>query len=356
MNNIPGYWQTNVPASTVTSMRCGGPLAYLAKVASLAEVQESLTVAARLGLPVCLLGGGSNLVFADDGFAGVVIQPQQQGIDYVTAPDSLLQRGLREQAEHVVASRYRTEKRPDALSLKEGAIETGEPVLVEMSAGVVWGQAVAWSLKECLSGLQWYARIPCRVGGAVYNNIHGQSHLLSEQIVAVRAIDRESGELTTYTSADLDFGYDHSRFHEHPAVIVSVVFTLERVSNEAAANNQKLYLDWTKEKARVQPSGANCGSVFKNLDPADAGDRPVAAGWYIDECGLRGEQEGGMQVYPGHANFIINLGEGTQADLTRLIRRIQAAVQKRFGIWLEPEVECLTSTGERTSWRSQTSA
>ena len=343
--------QEGILGSTLTSMKVGGNIAYFWQPATMQELREALAFAKERGLPVKVIGGGSDLLLADNGFQGVLIRPafKQIGRANLSAYAAQLEEWHNRQE---APGRYRAEKGEQFLSLDEKDVdETGEPVALEIGAGVPWGQAVSTALRDGLSGLQWFARIPCHVGGAVYNNIHGQKRLLSESVLAVRALDLLTGEEKLYGHAELDFGYDHSRFHASHEIITSVVFILH--PSEQTEENQRLYLEWTKEKARVQPSGANSGSVFKNLTPEQAaviGQEAVAAAWYVDQCGFKGQQVGGMQVYSGHANFIVNLGEGTQADFIQLVTQIRTAVNERFGVMLEPEVECVNERGQTYRW------
>jgi UDP-N-acetylenolpyruvoylglucosamine reductase len=341
--------QAGTLGSTLTSMKVGGPVASFWQPSTEADLAEALAYADERSLPVKVIGGGSDLLLADEGLAGVLIRPAFKQLARTEGYAEELSAWLNREE---TPGRYRAQEHPDFLALDEREAEvSGEPVLVEMGAGVPWGQAVSWSLREKLSGLQWYARIPCHVGGAAYNNIHGQKHLLSESVVAVRALDPGTGSVRLYPHAELDFGYDRSRFHGSGEIILSVILALH--PSLRPEDDQRLYLEWTKEKARVQPSGANSGSTFKNLTPEQAeaiGQDALAAGWYVDQCGLKGRQVGGMQVYPGHGNFVVNLGGGTQADFIALLTEIRSTVWERFRVMLEPEVECVNEQGQTYQW------
>ena len=359
--DIPQNWQLNCEAHTLTSMKLGGPIDYFVKVVSMGELKTSLKIAQEKGLKIKIIGGGSNLLFADQGFRGLVIQPAFREIQQLESEEAKkLQSYQEEMQTYAVTGRYRAENTADFLKLEEQISEgkIGEPVLVEMGAGVNWGQAVAWSLQHSLAGLHYFARIPCQVGGAVYNNIHAEKRLLSDRICLVKALDPKTGEIKHYGTKDLEFGYDQSRFHQSCEVIISAIFQLDSVSPEQNKLNQQQYLDWTKQKVAVQPSGPNCGSVFQNFTQhvvEAKGYTAVAAGWYVDQCGLKGKQIGEMQVYPTHGNFIINLGQGTQVDFIQLVKEIRETVFKRFGLWLEPEVECINEQGEVHIWPQRVS-
>jgi len=345
------------PSAPLTSIRIGGPADLLAQPKTLDELREVLSLAKERSLSVKIMGGGSNLVMADEGLRGLLIQPLLRDVRRLDPKEyAIYQPGLTALREQItVQARYRSEQGEGFLHLEDRgpAITLKDPVLVEMGAAVPWGQAVISSLQQNLAGLHWFARIPCHVGGATYNNIHAEHHFLSEFVCAVHVLDRESGEERVLMAGDLEFGYDYSRFHHESSVITSVILALEPVTPEEAKFCQSQYLEWTAQKNKIQPKEPNCGSVFKNVSFEEAsriGQEAVAAGWYIDQAGLKGKQIGGLQVYPGHANFIINTGGGTQVDFIQLVTEIRERVFEQFGVMVEPEVECCNSEGVSYTW------
>ena len=347
MKNIPDYWQRNVAGQALTSMRCGGIVMFLALPQTLEQLHETLSLAVASDIPYRMIGGGSNLILPDQGYAGVLIRPQFRQLRM------LLTNGLNQELERMSTAnseqqRYRSSG-GGYLQLESEPIVDGPLRLFEAGCDVSWGQLVQFSLKNRLHGLHRYARIPCKVGGAVCNNIHAAEHLLQEAVCYVEAMDLTSGEVVRYAGEALEFGYDSSRFQRTGEPILAVTFALPEVSAAQSTADAAFYRDWTARKAAVQPSGANCGSVFKNLSP-ESGLENLAAGYYVEACGFKGRRVGGMEVYPGHANFIVNVGNGTQADLLALIFEIIEAVQARFGFRLEPEVECLNQIGQTIQW------
>lgn len=348
ITNLPPYWRSAVAGAALTSMKVGGDVAYLAQPSSLEEVQTTLHLARELALPVRFWGGGSNVLLPDKGLQVVLLQPlarqKEVNLAEVEAPEY-----SRRNDRYGSGAAGFLQLHDDNFDLSNVSWRK-----VRLGAGVPWGQAVAWSLQQQMWGLHYFARIPCWVGGAVYNNIHSGQHLLSQFIESVTVIDTEQGELQEISHKDMVFGYDYSILHEQPKWCVwEVALRLPYVSARQAAAAQAQYLAWTKAKTEVQPSGPNAGSTFQNLTSAQAasvGQIQVAAAWYIDQAGLKGKQVGGMQVYPGHANFICNLGQGTQADFIDLVTQIQTAVHALFGLWLQPEVECWDEFGNPHRW------
>lgn len=339
---VPEYWQEDVSARVLTSMQTGGIIRYLAKPRNVQELIETVNFAQELSLPFRALGAGSNCIFSDDPIEGVVIKAQFMELkisDRIFSPE----KGRALQM-HALAGRYLSDTDQGYLHLEAGDIdlERRPRPVITLGAGVPWGQAVQWSLKQNLGGLHWFARIPCSVGGAVYNNIHGAEHLLAEYVLGVSVYNLTTGKVEYLTNEDLNFSYDFSIFHTKYAIITEVDFALPEVTNDEVKELSTQYRSWTQAKVRAQPSGANCGSVFKNVTVQEAKEisQPhLAAAWYIDQCGLKGYRVGGMQVYPGHANFIVNTDSGSTEDFWELVRHIQKIVKKKFTIQLQPEVE-----------------
>lgn len=318
-------------------------MAFVSKPKTGEELEADIAEAEARGLPWRVLGGGSNVLLPDAGFAGVIMIPAVKHLEWV---------GEAHFSETPLATsdtRYQAAGE-GYLRLEEQAVAGGEPAWVRMGAGVPWGQAVSWSLNQELTGLHWYARIPCAVGGAVYNNIHGEKHFLAEVIQEVVSYRPGSGWVRRLPS-ELRLGYDSSVFHaEKQEVIWEVCFKLERVSKEAAEAARSQYIAWTKAKVTAQPSGANCGSTFQNVPADQAQEGRVSAGWYIEHAGCMGWEEGALQVSSIHANFFTNRGGGTQSQVIRLMERVREAVHARFGIWLVPEVECMEPDGSIRNW------
>ena len=350
---IPSSWQENIYGSLLTSMKVGGMVRYFLRSDNISEIKDGIELANKLEIPVKIIGGGSNLLIADEGFSGLLIQSQFRECSLLSSERYLEELAIWANSKSVTA-RYKSESGSNLLNLNvTSEIASKKIQLVSFGAGLSWGQAVIWSLKQQLVGLEWFARIPCQVGGALFNNIHGEKHFFSEVVVAVHTLNLFTLEEQVWNNQQLDFAYDYCALHQENVLITSVVCALNLVDEVQAEAAMQQYLNWTKEKARVQPSGPNCGSVFKNIEPALAlakGYEAAAAAWYIDQAGLKGYEIGGMQVYPGHANFIINKGFGTTTDFIRLVEYIRSEVMQRFGIELEPEAECINSFGEKILW------
>ncbi len=341
-----------VPLSRLTSLRLGGDAEYLVSASSAKLAVEALDFAAKRQMPVTILGGGSNVVIADEGIAGLVIVMRQRG---------------------------RSER------------QTGAQLFVNVAAGESWDELVRWSVQRGLGGIECLAGIPGTVGAAPVQNIGAYGQELSSVVDSVIAYDR-----STHTSVKLDaaacgFAYRSSCFKAQPDryLILRVNLMLQRdaaptlayaeLAREVAervgaaptlAQVRRVVLELRGNKGMLlgdQGQGfKSVGSFFTNpvvtranalaveqaaraagvLAPQETMPRwPVAdgrcklsAGWLIERAGLaRGLTQGRVGISPKHALSLIHHGGGDTRSLIQLARHVQYRVARRFDIWLEAE-------------------
>ena len=193
------------------------------------------------------------------------------------------------------------------------------------------GVTAAELLKECKrqgkSGAEFLTGIPCTVGGAAYMNAGVSGRYFSEIVRSV--IVYENGELKTYSKEDCGYSYKNSRFMQGGAIFAAVL-SLKDSTPEAVAERIREYAN---RRAKL-PTGKSMGCVFKNPDG-------VSAGALVERAGLKGLRIGGAVVSSEHANFIINDGCASVADVKALILRIKEEVFKKFGIMLTEEIQYL---------------
>jgi UDP-N-acetylmuramate dehydrogenase len=284
------------PLAEHTSMRVGGPADLLAVATNAAQLAALVRFAAERQLPCLLLGRGSNVVASDSGWRGLVI-----------------------------------------LNRAEGAHIDGERLLAE--AGLPLARAATLAQAAGLSGLEFGLAIPGTVGGAVWANAgaHGSDMAAVLESVTVLGAD---GRVVVEPVAALGLSYRESRF-KHPTtprtglsapadVILSATFRLAPQDPDTIKTRLDDIRRWRREHQPLSLPSA--GSVFRN-PPGDS------AGRLIDACGLKGKRVGGAQISEKHANFIVNAGGATSADVRRLGDMAQAEVRERFGIELGYEVQ-----------------
>jgi UDP-N-acetylmuramate dehydrogenase len=281
--------------ASLTTFKVGGPADLYFEPRTSAEIVSALKSArAAGGVAVTLLGGGSNVLVADAGVRGLVLRPRGGQINRET----------------------------------DG---------VRADAAVTINGLVRWLIAHGLAGLEAWAGTPGTVGGGIYGNAHWAGRLLSEFVRSVRLASRE-GEVSDAPVDQMAFGYDRSRLQTSGEVLLSAVFTVTTGDPERLRETARESLHYRK---RTQPlASPSAGCVFQNPDRAIAlpSDVPYSAGALIDRAGLKGVRHGGAEVSPTHANFIVNLGDATAADIRALIGRCRQAVAERFGVTLLEEI------------------
>jgi UDP-N-acetylmuramate dehydrogenase len=286
----------NAPLAPLTTFKVGGPADYLVDVRSAEQIGRVLAVATREHLPVTILGGGSNVLVADDGLRGVVVRVHGGDVSEI-APDR-----------------------------------------ISADGGVTINGLVRWTISHGFAGLEAWAGTPGTVGGAIHGNAHFRGRLISELIDRV-ALAQPDGTVIEVSAAEMEFGYDYSRLHRTHEVVVSAVFTVSRGEPDAL---RRVARDSLAFRKRTQPlESASAGCIFQNPDPAR--DRvpdgiPPSAGALVDRAGLKGAHRGSARVSTTHANFIVNEGGASAGDIRALIDQCKRGVHGRFGVGLREEI------------------
>jgi UDP-N-acetylenolpyruvoylglucosamine reductase len=285
---LPGRVRRLVPSGEFTTYRVGGPFAVVALIGDDAALDALAEVVCRVDVPVLVVGRGSNLLVADQGFAGVAVV-------------------LGDQFERVVVD-------TDTASVLAGG-SASLPVLARRAAAVG------------VSGLEFYVGIPGSVGGAVRMNAGGHGRETRDVLVDVDLLDLGGGARTTRAAAAFDFGYRHSNLGDH-TVVCAARFRGTPDAPDACGERIDAIVRWRREH---QPGGANAGSVFSN-PPGDS------AGRLIDAAGLKGLRGGGAVVSEKHANFIVAEPSATAADVRGLIDEVRRRVADATGTVLQTEI------------------
>ncbi len=283
---LPDRVERDVPASTLTSYRLGGPISVLVRVADEDQLAAVASVIRGQRPPVLVIGRGSNLLVADAGFPGLGI---------------------------VLEATF------EALAIDERTVTGGaalaQPVLARRTAAA--GR----------SGLEFYVGIPGSVGGAVRMNAGGHGRETRDVLVDARVADLASGEIETRAVDDLDLGYRSSGLGPMEIVLAARF----RVTPDEPQRCEERIAEIVRWRREHQPGGSNAGSVFAN-PPGDS------AGRLIDVCGLKGLRVGAASVSTKHANFF-QAEPGARADDVReLIEQVQRRVAARTGVVLQPEL------------------
>ena len=278
----------HAPMRNHTTLRLGGPADWLVTPETEEELAGCLAEARAAGMPVTVIGQGSNLLVLDGGIRGAVIRT----------------RGLR------------------SLRREGNRITAG--------CGVMMGTAAGAALEAGLTGLEFASGIPGTVGGGTVMNAGAYGGEMSQVVRAARIMDR-AGAVSTWTREQLDFGYRHSGLQGREEIVTEVTFELTPGNpKEIRETMARLNRQRAEKQPLDQPSA---GSTFK---------RPQGgyAAALIDQCGLKGFAVGGASVSEKHAGFLVNQGDSA-ADYLELVREVQRIVLEKTGIRLEPEIRII---------------
>ena len=284
-----GCARENVVLAPYTTMRTGGPAALFAEPRNAQQLARVHQWAQEKGLPLLILGNGSNLLIADSGFDGLVIH---------------LGRALSEVS--VFAN------------------------TLTAQAGASLAAAARAAAQASLTGLEFAAGIPGSIGGAVCMNAGAYGGEIAQVIVSARVLTPEG--VRTVSKEELSLGYRSSAVMQNGWVVLEATFELAPGSPDEIKATMADLAARRREKQPLQyPS---CGSFFK---------RPVGyyAGALIEQAGLKGYRVGDAQVSEMHAGFVINRGHATSSEIYRLMQEVQRRVQAQFGVTLEPEVRLI---------------
>jgi UDP-N-acetylmuramate dehydrogenase len=289
----------NAPLAPFTTFRVGGPADWLFESRSADEILRALRVAASLGLPVTILGGGSNVLVSDAGVRGLVIRA------------------------------------------RGGAIVQAGAGRVKADAAVTINGLVRWTVLHGASGLEAWAGTPGTVGGAIFGNAHYGGRNISELVDTVELASR-TGAVVRASASELGFGYDTSRLQKTGEVLLSATFIVGTGDPEALRKTARESLAFRKRTQPLESPSAGC--IFQN--PQRGRDQvpdgiPWSAGALVDRAGLKGAAIGGARVSPAHGNFIVNDGGATAADIRRLVEQCRREVREKFGVALRDEIVCL---------------
>lgn len=295
---IPGLSvSAGAPLAPLTTFKVGGPAEWLVETTTGAAIVAVVQLAHRHGVPVTMLGGGSNVLVADAGIRGVVLRP------------------------------------------RGGVVQALGPDLVRADASVTINGLVRWTIARGLGALEAWAGTPGTVGGAIHGNAHWRQANIGDVVESVRLVTRD-GVLRQVSGDRLDFDYDASRLQHSGEILVWAAFRVVPGCDpdflRTAARESLAF------RKRTQPLAApSAGCIFQNPQPGR--DRvpdgiPPSAGALVDRAGLKGHAVGGARVSPTHANFIVNDGSARASDIAALIALCRRSVRDRFGVTLREEI------------------
>lgn len=301
--------QKNVLLAPLTTFHIGGEADYFVETNGATELAEVLEYAEKNNLPVCILGGGSNIIFPDKGFVGLVIRLCDSGMQI-----------------------------------------SGEKVLA--GAGVPLFDVVRAACDGGLAGIENLVGIPGSLGGAIRGNAGAFGTAIGDRIVSVKVFTQNTGIIKEFKKDDCEFGYRTSVFKKNQGlIIISAEIKLALGDKDEL---KKIADETVAKREAKHPQNAKCaGSFFVNPIvkneklreefEKDTGMSPkgdtLPAGWLIDHAGLRGKRIGGAMVSDRHPNYLVNTGNATAEDVMILASLIKTRVRDELNVRLQEEVQ-----------------
>ena len=302
--------QENVPLAPLTTFKIGGPALAYTEAHSAQDVSLAIEYAKEHQIPAFIFGGGSNVLFSDKGFPGIVI--------------------------HLVANTITVE---------------GNKLVAASGAKLL--DVVTTAEEHGLAGLEKLSGIPGFLGGAVRGNAGAFGVEISSCLVSVTAVDLKSGLVKVFHKEECQFSYRASFFKENKdwAILTAEFVFREQKSSDVLAAIRK---ETVAKREAKHPQDAFCaGSFFMNpfvtkqelLDEFESEtghpskDGKLPAGWLVNHVGLRGKKIGGAQMSPQHPNYLVNTGGATAEDVVMLASLVKTKVRDELGIRLQEEVQ-----------------
>ena len=285
--------QENVRMADFSTARLGGPVRYLIILKNKEELEKTIINLWKLDLPYFLIGGGSNILFAESGLPEMIVINQARNIEVISEEDK---------------------------------------TFITAESGALLSKVSQTAANYNLSGLEWAINLPGSVGGAVYGNAGAFGGETSQNLILAEILQGIEGK-EVWKNEDFEYAYRSSILKRNVQKTVILSATLQ-VTPGDPQEIQALMEKNRSKRRRKQPPGACTGSMFKN-PPNDF------AGRLIEACGLKGTKIGDAQISELHANFFINNGQATPEDFLQLIKLARQSVLDKFGINLELEVELI---------------
>ena len=289
-------FRRSFPLGPLTTLGIGGPAEWFLEVGNEEDLLHACTAARESGLPVTVIGGGSNLLVSDEGVRGVVIR------------------------------------------VKGGTSRQVADRTVRTFAGMTVNGLVRWTIQRGLAGVESWAGTPGTVGGAIHGNAHFGGREMGALVTGLRVLD-DRGRVQAVRGESVEFGPGGAVFAGRGGILLTADFRVQSGDPSVLRRRARRSLAFRK---RTQPLGVpSAGCAFRNPDPDTVSlppDVPAAAGALLDRAGMKGVSVGGARVSEVHANFLTAGPGATAADMHRLLGLCQAAVTEAFGVRLIPEL------------------
>lgn len=278
--------ESNVLLSNHSTFKIGGRADYFFIACSVGDIKRAISEANENQIPYFILGNGSNVLFSDAGFRGLVIK----------------------------------------IEIKKLVINNN---LIIAGAGETIGNLLSFCKNNKLSGLEFLSSIPATIGGAIWANVGSAKENISQFIQEITVL-KGNNAIIQLNKEQANFQYRDSIFKHQPLIIIETAFQLK--AEETSIIEKKMMAYAQKKNKEQDLKYPSAGSIFKNPEGASAWE-------LIDKLGLRGYQMGGAKISEKHANFIVNTGKATASDVIMLISLIKQKVRDNLGVQLMEEIK-----------------
>jgi UDP-N-acetylmuramate dehydrogenase len=289
---LDGRIRQDVILAPYASFGIGGPAKYFIVATTPTDIIRAVKLARKSGLKFFILGGGSNILFDDRGYSGLVIKDE--------------------------CSRFRV---------------YGNEISAQ--SGAVVDKMVDAALEAGLEGIEYAAGIRGTIGGAVYGNAGAFGHAINE-ILQSAVLYNHDGQIAIVDNDHFRFAYRKSSLSESGDVVLAVKLTLKSGDKNRLA---EIINERRQFRLNRHPVGqGSAGSVFKNLRSLDDPNNVTPAGKILEESGVRGMRVGDAAVFEKHCNIVVNMGKATSSDVKDLVGKMAQAAHHKFGIDLQKEI------------------
>lgn len=296
----------NIFLREFNTFKIGGKARYFVRVSTIDECRKAVKWAKEKKTPFFILGGGSNILFSDKGYDGLIIKIENQEVNF--------------RGENVIAG-----------------------------AGVLFLKLILLCKEKSLGGLEWGAGIPGTVGGAIFGNAGAFGGDIKDNLKEVIVLDTESAKEKRLKNKECQFFYRNSIFkREKKYIIFSGVFALKKTEKKKIEKEIKEHIFYRKEHHPLEKPSA--GSIFKNVKtkklqpklmekfPEFKDAKEIPAAYLVAKANLKGKQIGGAKISEKHTNFIVNEKNAKAKDVIFLIEFVKKTIKEKFNIALQEEV------------------
>ncbi|MFA7257577.1 MAG: UDP-N-acetylmuramate dehydrogenase [Kiritimatiellales bacterium] len=289
----------HAPLRDFTTFRLGGPCPLLIEGATAAQLPAIIQLLNKAKHPFLVIGQGANLVVSDQGIEQAVI-------------------------------RFCSDK-PDIKGSGSRVTVSGDTLLDDLAL---------FTIEQEIGDLSYCSGIPGTVGGSIAGNAGAFGRQMGDHLISVELLGLD-GNIRTVLHDELEFAYRHSKLKETGEIVLSATFELPKADRSVMQAERERILEFRREHHPDWHKEPCAGSVFRNIEPTSAVERRKAAGYFLEEAGVRSFKVGGAKIYEKHANIIVADPGCTAQDVWELSEQMAAAVKEKFGIDLVREVQFL---------------